>query len=358
MYVLKSAIIEGLWGSPTPITFTFDSKFNFIIGKNGCGKTTVINLIAATLVCDYERLDKIPFNKIVLNLQSSLSRKIPNITVTKGNDIGISYFDIDYQIKDSQSSKPIPFPINEAVDPKRLRQMPRSFRERHLKDLTTGPRDILTKLIKVCWLSVHRKSEDEQIRDERHDMPAVDQKLSSMANDLVRYFSAMSKKYEDHTKEFQKKSFLSLITHEKENQVFDFATKIDISSEKKGISDVFELLQLEVKEYASKVQQSYDKFAEARELFVKKEPLMLSQFFAIFNAIKAHSLVQFYDDLQGQRSDIFFPREQFVSVLNELFEGRKILSISPRNELLVKTRDNVDIKLENLSSGEKQLRNP
>lgn len=355
MYVLKSAVIEGLLGNSIPILFNFDNQFNFIIGKNGCGKTTVINLLAAILVCDFERLDKISFSKAVLNLQSSSSKKNPSITVIKKSESGIPYFDIVYTIKESERSKPVQLVQDEEMHHKQMIRMPREFRERYLSHISITVKEKLSQLIKVCWLSVHRKSEEEKTRDEGRNIPAVDQKLSSMTNDLVRYFSALSDKYEDHTKEFQKKSLLSLITHEKDHQVSNFSEKLDIDSEKKGISDAFALLQLEEKEYVSKVQQSYEKFSEARELLVKNKGLTLSQFFSIFTAIKAHSLVQYYDNLQDKRNEIFFPREEFVSVLNELFEKRKVLSISPRNEILIKARDKVDIKLEGLSSGEKQL---
>lgn len=359
MHVLKSAVIEGFLGNPNPIILNFDNKFNFIIGKNGCGKTTVINLLAAILVCDFERLDKISFSKAVLTLQSFSSKKNPSITVLKKSEIGIPYFDIAYTIKESERSKPLQLVQDEEMHHKQMIRMPREIRERYLErylsHISISIKEKLPQLIKVCWLSVHRKSDEEKTREEGRNIPAVDQKLSSMANDLVRYFSALSDKYEDHTKEFQKKSLLSLITHEKEHQVSNFSEKLDIDSEKKGISDAFALLQLEEKEYVSKVQQSYEKFSEARELFINNKGLTLSQFFSIFTAIKAHSLVQYYDNLQDKRNEIFFPREEFVSVLNELFEGRKVLSISPRNELLIKTRNKVDIKLEGLSSGEKQL---
>uniref|UniRef100_UPI002630B3F1 AAA family ATPase n=1 Tax=Zoogloea sp. TaxID=49181 RepID=UPI002630B3F1 len=246
MYILKSASIDGLWGSNTPINFIFDEEFNFIIGKNGCGKTTVINLIAAALLCDYEKLEKIPFKKITITLQSRSSRKKPSIEVSKDRLSGIPFFDIVYLLKESQTAKPVRIAIGELADSALARHLAlRSMRDRVINNLSNGARDALTKLVKVSWLSVHRKSDDDQSRDDRKNMPAVDQKLDSLANGLVKYFSAMSKKYEDQTKEFQKKSFLSLITYEGQDEVLDFVQNIDLNIEKKGLSAVFELLQLE-----------------------------------------------------------------------------------------------------------------
>jgi AAA15 family ATPase/GTPase len=60
-YLTKASIYD-LWGMPGIIDIPLDRKFNFIIGRNGTGKTTVINLIAAVLTADFERLDKIQFS--------------------------------------------------------------------------------------------------------------------------------------------------------------------------------------------------------------------------------------------------------------------------------------------------------
>lgn len=356
MFKLKSVLIDGLWGNDGSISFNLDENFNFIIGKNGCGKTTVINLLAAVLVCDYERLDKIPFKRVVLSLFSIDSKKHPSVEVAKTGDSGIPFLDIRYSIKESKSSKPIVFGADQLMEKGVALHVPTRFlRERYLKDVSAGAREVLEQFAKVNWLSVHRKSDEEQSRDERRNIPAVDQKLSSLSNNLVKYFSGMSKQYEDKTKDFQKKSFFSLITYERDTQIAEFVKNVDLDSEKDGLSGVFSLLRIESKEYSSKLQQSYERFAEARELFVNKKTMDLGQFFSIFNALKSHSLVKYYEALQSTSYDIFRPRQEFVSVLNELFEGRKIVSISARNELCVKARHGDDIRLEELSSGEKQL---
>jgi DNA repair exonuclease SbcCD ATPase subunit len=55
MYILKQVKISGLWHE-NDISIDLHPDINFLIGKNGSGKTTVINLIAAALTTDVPTL--------------------------------------------------------------------------------------------------------------------------------------------------------------------------------------------------------------------------------------------------------------------------------------------------------------
>lgn len=84
MNILKSISIQGLWGNESSeIKFNFDQNFNFLIGQNGTGKTTIINLVAAALQADFEKLDKIQFSKLQLKLKEVNGRKTPIIEIIK-----------------------------------------------------------------------------------------------------------------------------------------------------------------------------------------------------------------------------------------------------------------------------------
>ena len=63
MYTVRSIEIDGFW-STRKIKVEFDKNINFLIGKNGCGKTTLINMLAATLKLDIEELNRQVFKKI------------------------------------------------------------------------------------------------------------------------------------------------------------------------------------------------------------------------------------------------------------------------------------------------------
>lgn len=51
--ILKHAHIEGIWGKYT-IDFFLDSDVNILIGNNGVGKTTLLNILAQVCLNDYD----------------------------------------------------------------------------------------------------------------------------------------------------------------------------------------------------------------------------------------------------------------------------------------------------------------
>lgn len=356
MHILKSIRIEGLWGENSrKITFDLDPSFNFLIGENGTGKTSVINLTAAALSADFDRLDKIQFSKLTITLKAIGSNRRPYIEVVKQAKKDVPYYDIEYRIGESANSKPLRFDLDALAEERFFRGVPpRVLRERVYRQKFLDVQNQLRTLIRVCWLSVHRHTDDERGPDERRHVPAVDRKLSSLHNELVRYFSQLARTYSDQTKEFQKKSFLSMLTSERETDVLAFAGRIDIEQEKQTLAHVFEVLGVKSQEYANQLRTHFTKFDAARKSAPGKT-MKVVEFAALFNAWKTHSLVQHYAELDHKRKEIFSGREVFLQVINEMFGSRKIVSISDRNELVITTSEGKPIAIEELSSGEKQL---
>lgn len=355
--IVDSVKIEGLWGiRDLIVSFPLDKHHNFIVGQNGTGKTTVINLLAAALVADFDRLDRIQFSRLEITLKAIGSRKKPAIAISKIAKADVPYFDIKYQIKESATSAAKTFDLDAFAEERFYRGMPpRMLRERVVRQKFLDIQKELESIVKVCWLSVNRHADEPQVSDERKHLSAVDQKLASLNNELVRFFSQLARRYADDTLEFQKNAFLSLLTPEKEQALIDLSKKIDLESEKKSLSNVFELLGVESKLYGRKLETHLSKFTDAVEKFEKTKSLTTIQFSAMYNLWKTHSLVQHYESLQKKRSEIFAPRDNFISVVNELFSGRKLLQISDRNEIVVETKSGRTIPIQELSSGEKQL---
>lgn len=68
MNFIEKVVIKGFWGDRA-LEFNFNEDVNFLIGINGSGKTTVINLIVAALKADFSILDKLDFDQITISLK-------------------------------------------------------------------------------------------------------------------------------------------------------------------------------------------------------------------------------------------------------------------------------------------------
>ena len=355
-YLVK-ATIYGLWGLDKEIHIPLDKKFNFLIGRNGTGKTTVINLIAAALTADFERLDKTQFSRIVISLAAVSGRKKPSIEVIKQAKKDLPYENIEYKIRSSASDEPAIFDLDLVSEERAFRGIPPRFiRDRLYRQKFVYIQSQLESMVRVNWLSVHRASPLERIPEEMRHATAIDQKLTDLNNSLVRYFSKLASSYAEKAAEFQKTSFLSLVSIQKEADVNSFVRSIDVEEEKRSLASIFELLGVAQRHYSKQVDQVAEDFENARELFLSNSPMHLPQLFAIATSFRTHSIVQLYEKLQEDRKLIYQPVNRFIEVVNSLLAPRKKVSISRQNELVVMSTNSENrIEIEDLSSGEKQL---
>lgn len=97
MNIVSSIAIQGLWGKKD-VNIKVNENFNFIIGVNGTGKTTIIDLISAILMCDIEKIDRIDFISARIVMKEVGKNKKPIIEVYK-QGVDISNNVIKYIIK-------------------------------------------------------------------------------------------------------------------------------------------------------------------------------------------------------------------------------------------------------------------
>ena len=356
MNILTSVIVKGLWGS-CDINLSMDEKYNFIIGVNGTGKTTLINLLAASLTFDIEKLMRIEFDSIDVNLKEIGGSKRPNIRVVK--DINsVDDFIIKYEIKMAAKEKPIIIPIDSRYDRiitdthngKIYRRRPLGFDPININDTNM----LLKSLIKISWLSVNRSDNIFNRDVDRKPISAIDYKVLDLNNELVRYFSLLSQKFAEHALDFQKKSFLAVINNEGTKPIFNFSKTIDVEKEKITLKEVFEVLGVDSRYYAKKLNDHFSRLDKVKSKD-RSSGITVDDFTILYNSWRAHTLVADYEVLQTKKTEIFKPRDNFINLLNNMFGGRKKFSVSDKNELVVVAKDDRPIELNELSSGEKQL---
>jgi predicted ATPase len=356
---IAEVTITGLWGRETPIRLPFGRRLNFIIGRNGTGKTTVINLIAAVLLADFERLDKIVFSKVVIQLKPLSGKKRPSIEVTKTPKPQLPYSDIEFKVRLS-SEEEVEFDLDAFAEEQAYRGAPQRYlRDRLYREKFLYVKRQLEQVANVTWLSVYRSADERERAEERRFHSAVDQKLALINIELVKYFAKLSTSFDEKTKEFQKTSFLSLTQADKQGDIDRFFERVDIEHERVALEGIFKLLGVEERQYRRQLSDAITRFTDARKKLVGREGMSLEELFSLLNAYRAHWLVELYENLQHQSTEIFGPRQAFLAVLNDLLKPRKQAALSVTNELVITPTQDASkahsILLEELSSGEKQL---
>lgn len=362
MHHVSKVAVEGFWE-------TYDFELNlfpevtFLIGPNGTGKTTLINLIAAALTADFRNLDKIPFRKLTITLNQINNGDKPRIIVEKVNNKSQLFESISYKIKDGKKgSKEIDYSLGDVEGQVLLRRYMiegRPHRERYLSAKSNDLVEKIKSIVTVNWLSVHRTPSVERTREERSYESAVDQRLEALSNDLVRFFSTLSRRKDDEVRLFQESMFISLIEGQNESALWNTEHLNNVPHFVASLESIFN--ELHVSQPA--ISKQLDLFEKAGEDIERRlnspegsaqRNLHGNDLAFLLNLRRVSVVVDRWGNLQEKLADIFAPRDKWLKIANELFQ-RKKMELTPSNELQFVSRTGKILTPQMLSSGEKQL---
>lgn len=353
MNYIEKVDIEKFWGEKR-VSIKFGAKENFLIGVNGSGKTTIINLIAATIEGDFATLDRIDFDKITIHLTSTISKTNKSkIIVKKEENDKTPYQNILFQIfKGSVKSFEI---YLDDLEEDRLFRHRNYERYTHVNHSKKDLKSELSKLFRTSWLSIHRFRTNFRRGDERSHESLIDQKLYEFSNNFSGYLNVLNRNAKDETDKFQKYIFLSLLKTESEKELIDTIKKINISREKNSLSSIYSLFELKESEYKNDLDNYSQKFTEALTKIGNDKPsLSFVDAEYLIGMKRIHSIIDKWNALLNKQEVIYESRNNFISVINQLLQRKKLL-INERNELYIETESGKTFTLFNLSSGEKQL---
>jgi len=355
MNIIEQVSISGFWGNHS-LVLDLNKDVNFLIGVNGSGKTTVINLIASALNADFQTLDRIQFDKIIIQLKEIGGSRKPSIEVEKSKEKRLPFSSILYKIRNKSRETPIEYSLSDLEEQFVIRG--ESFIRHYPNELfqrnAGGLLEHLRSLVNIKWLSIHRSDATRSIREERGFESTVDKKLSELSNDFVKYFSSLTKLAEVETEKFQKFFFLSLIPTKSELALSFGETNLNLDGEKSALGEIYEKFNVEKSKYTKPLEEYIKDTKEAFEQFNKGDNIKTSQIVNILSAWRIHKIVQNWSDLNDRLKRIYEPKELFLQTINSMLQ-RKRLFLNDKNELIVETQSGKNFSPNQLSSGEKQL---
>ncbi|SBV92902.1 conserved hypothetical protein [uncultured Dysgonomonas sp.] len=359
MRKIKRVEIFGFWEDKT-VKINFDDNVNFLIGTNGSGKTTIINLVAACLDADFQTLDKIQFSRIRVvfsNLKGEGNKQtyIEAEKVSKENSLFISSTNIVFKVKKVDEPE-IAINLNEREEDSIYRYHSELLKQRMLFDKMSKSDDIksiLNSFVNFTWLSINR-SNNRRFVEEKGGESSIDKKIQELSIDLAKYFGVLDRRYSIETERFQKNIFLSLIEDETDRNIFSVVKDLDFEKEKESVKQIFLLFKLKESEFKNKLERHFKSFEIARQELIKNSSISTKQFASLTSTQRLHSIVQEWNILNEKKNDINKPKFTFINEINNLFNNKKII-INDKNELFVVTSSGKKFDLSQLSSGEKQL---
>ncbi|MBS9774120.1 MAG: ATP-binding protein [Tenacibaculum sp.] len=353
MFKLKDVEIEGFWGQHS-IKTGFNNDVNIFIGRNGTGKTTFINLLQAVISVDLEMLNSLQFEKIVINLKSG--KRVRKIEVEKLVD-KLQFKEIVYKIGSRKHTLPI-LPNRELkyIYKRSGRLHPKFYNE--VQEI----KESLKKLINISYLSVNRDITDEFKENRREEISnIIDARLEELISDLTSYQLQLETDLSKLSKKFQEDVLRSMLF----NEEFDYIkinepVNLNIRRIGIGLKQAYRglgILDNSTEEAIEKHLEAIKKAANSINEYVneKEKAVYPNDVTPLTLLRRTRKINELSAELEYNKKKIFKRLDDFINLLNEFHDTKYFSLQDSKTGGISVIKDDTDIPLVQLSSGEKQL---
>lgn len=348
MFKIKSIKITGFWGTEVAEAELRDDV-NIIIGRNGTGKTTFMNIAHAVLAVDANALLENTFKEVTLKLSDG--KKIRTVRAVR---------------KETDSS---PFPLIKYTISNRgfetyliedQRNIPPSLRRKSIIELQQI-KDELSALVSIASLSVYRIGGDPDLdvreRMNRRAYSPVDQRLSNLMQKLTQYELELSSQAREISTSLQREVLASLLYSEQTHSSKSYKLEFDEKEERDNLTTAYKQLGVSGPEITKKIQKHVSAvgtaISDVKSTHKTGDNSNLKKI--DFGALDAFNLtrtvVKKSLEAEEKTKETFSQMTLFIETLKE-FIPDKTFSFH-RGDLFVTSEGPLPIA--KLSSGEKQL---
>lgn len=333
MSKITAIFIEKMWGYKN-VHLELNESINFLIGVNGSGKTTIINIISNALSVDVGPLLAMPFSELAILFTKGEMIRVEKISKTNVNFfININGDVFTFNLEDDEYNYAMDQKIDEA-------------------------KAIISKFSMIDFLPLSRTGKKEYEHDPFSESPSdpVNNKLDIIKNELINRFSRQSKVYNKIASNFQRDIFNKLLEIPGEDAIKFYNNYSNLDKEEASLREISNFMSPQKEGVANKRLENYfNKLRGVMSSFERKDnEFSVTDLGIIFNAWRTSSLIADYESLKRKKDDIFRSQNEFFEVFKLFFPKEKEIILSSQNQLVMKAK-NGHINLNELSSGEKQM---
>lgn len=342
----------------------FNKDVTFLYGDNGCGKTTVLNIITSIITGRAYELFKFRFNSITLKYIEQHSNTPKKIIIHKNNEN--STLIINYNQKDY------------AIELQRIRIMEERIEDEiEIEHLYLSEYSVLSEIKKefsYIYLPLNRNGSINDnvsiyMRKNLHRLYTRASAYSDLTiNDVTtliresynRINFTLSKINENFSEELLK-SFLDIENITNAKQLLIYANKLNPDDISKIQNDYTVVLKT-IKKWDDSTNEKITIFFESLLNDIKKSKnengLNIEILFKLSELIKINSVIEKAERLEQSKSKVTQPLSNFLNAVNKFIKeknNKKEICIDKEGQLFLKTSHKPKIDLQLLSSGEKQI---
>lgn len=355
MYKIHSVKIDNFWHRFNAAG-EFNEDVNIIIGRNGTGKTTFMNILHSVLAVDVDGISANDFDSVAITLIKNGKKKTVKIEKIDKDDL--PFLIVVYRISNKKFSVRI-FPTED-------QRMTTHYRRRSLEE-SEEVREALSKLVALSSLSVYRlrSGQDYEIHDRhgRRAISPVDFRLSELLQGLTHYQLDLSQRARSIATQLQRDVLTSILYSKNESTQTGIPLEFDKKVERDNLVSAYGQLNVIDSSVRKKINIHVDAIDSTVKKFIvyrdseknnpKEGTVELDIDFQSLEALQqTRKIIKMSLDAEKETSIIFSQITLFTDILSEFIIDKEFSFL--HGDLLIKAHDEA-IHYDGLSSGEKQL---
>ncbi|WP_108662776.1 AAA family ATPase [Acuticoccus kandeliae] len=355
-YIIKTVEIRHLWKS-RHVKINLNDDLNFIIGRNGSGKTTIVKAISAALLLDLETLSKIDFSSIEITLRNQKDRLAASVSIDRAPPHLSGGFGFKYLVTLSNGER-----IQSHLDTytgilSQTRGLGYLFpRNAPVADQvsTLEISDTIRNLVEVEWLPVHRHTGSiNTIFPGSEHLDSIGSKTKDTAQKISEYYSFLFNASELSTDEFHKQVLFSYF--DTSPNVNDVRPEQFTQELQKNATSALIHFGINPKTALYKTKQ-YFKFLDRSANKFRNDPseANFEDFSRLSDGARVKAITELWMKTSQRQEQITRPIDVFLNTINSMLTGKRII-FDQSNIPKVQMNDGELIDVDELSSGERQL---
>lgn len=344
MYKVEQVEINQFWHR-FDAKCDFNNDVNIIIGRNGTGKTTFMNILHSILTVDLVGLAENDFESAKIILKNENKRKTI-IVKKKVEEDGFPFGIVEYQISNKKKRLRL---LNS--DERRIS----SVVKRRLFEESIEVRNELFALTSVSSLSVYRLRNDDEyeVRD-RHGaifLSPVDYRLSQALNGLTQFQLELAEEAQSVSKELQKNVLASILYSAEDAAQKGWQLSFDKDGEQKSLISAYEQLssidlniKKKIKFHVGAIDETINKINSNEQTNFDIKPLEALR--------KTRKIIELSLKAKDDTQRIYSQINLFLDIIKDFISDKNFSFNSGR---LIIENSHETIEHTKLSSGEKQL---